>query len=145
MSKSWMRPREEQKALAPPASEDDKRAVRWAEITKQIRNLLDEKLDLEKKMRDEFIKSHTQVYSLPVDADLNWREPVIVIKTGMTNQVVIDLMEVEFSGILNGRNSKRHAKGSKFTVLRSWKKGKTKGTHYLLYDKKSKRIANFYG
>lgn len=145
MFEIWKRLREEQKVLAPQEFDADQRSARWTEITKQIRNLLDEKLDLEKKMRDEFIKSHTQLYSLPVDADLNWREPVVVIKTGTRNQVVIDLMEVEFSGILNGRNSKRHPKGSKFTVLRSWKKGKTKGTHYLLYDKKSKRVANFYG
>ncbi|NDC39333.1 MAG: hypothetical protein EBZ48_15020 [Proteobacteria bacterium] len=126
-------------------SNGDQRGSRWIEITREVRELIDEKLNLEKKMRDEFIKSHTQEFVLPAETDLNWREPIIVIKMGLKNEVVIEMQETEFHGILNGRNSKRHPKGAKFIILKKWKKGKTKGTHYLLYDKKTKRVANFYG
>ena len=140
-----MRQHVDPRDLALPVSDPDQKHTRWIEITKEVRELIDEKLNLEKKMRDEFIKSHTQQFALPTETDLNWREPIIVIKTGLRNEVVIEMQEIEFHGILNGRNSKRHAKGTRFIVLKKWKKGKTKGTHYLLYDKKSKRVANFYG
>ena len=140
-----MRPHVDPRDLAPPVSNGDQKGSRWIEITREVRELIDEKLNLEKKMRDDFIKSHTQQFALPAEIDLNWREPIIVIKMGLKNEVVIELHEIEYIGILNGRNSKRHAKGTKFIVLKKWKKGKTKGTHYLLYDKKSKRVANFYG
>lgn len=118
---------------------------RWFEIKQQLRALADEQYEVEKKLRTDFIKSHTATFTLTREADLNWREPAIVVKTDLHNQVVVELTNIEPYGILNGRNTRRYPKGTKFIVLKTWKKGKTKGIHYLLYDKKTKRVANFYG
>ena len=118
---------------------------RWLEIKQQIRALADEQYEVETKLRTDFIKSHTATFTLPREADLNWRELTVVVKTDHHNQVIVELADTEPYGILNGRNTRRYPKGTQFIVLKTWKKGKTKGTHYVLYDKKSKRVANFYG
>lgn len=125
---------------------NDKDLARWAEINQQLRALTDAQYEIEQKLKRDFIKSHSQTYTLPFEATLNWREPMIVVATDKTGQPIVEVRELEFRGILNGRNSRTHAAGTTFTVLASWKTGKkTKGTHYLLYDKRSKRVANFYG
>ncbi len=125
---------------------NDKDLSRWAEINQQLQALRDAQYELEQKLRKDFIKAHTDTLSLPKDAILNWREPVIVIATDKNNQPVVELRELEYRGVLNGRNSKTYTAGTKFIILKSWKTSKNaKGTHYLLFDKKSKRVANFYG
>lgn len=120
---------------------------RWTEINSLLRTLRDEQYDLEEELRHDFISMHTATYSLPMDATLNWRSPQIVVAIDYkTQQPVVELRELEYNGILNGRDSKTYKQGTTFIVLKSWKTGRnTKGTHYLLFDKKTKRVANFYG
>jgi len=119
---------------------------RWREVNTQIRALNDELYLLKEKLREDFINSHTDMFDLPCDTDLNWRKPSITILTNNVGQPIVALQEWEFRGrIMNGQNTKHHRQGTRFTILKSWKTGKTKGTHYLLYNKRTKLVANFYG
>jgi tRNA U54 and U55 pseudouridine synthase Pus10 len=120
---------------------------RWIENSQQLETLKNAQYELEQKIKQDFLKSHTRIFSLPHETTLNWRQPHIAITIDhKTNQPVVEVREIEYRGILNGKNSKTYPQGTTFIVLKSWKTGKnTKGTHYLLYDKKSKCVANFYG
>jgi hypothetical protein len=116
---------------------------RWVEIKQQICALTEEMETLEKKLRNDFIKSHTDTFTLPKDMYLNWRSTTgVLFKIDRNNQPVIEMTSVVQPG--HGYPG-WHTKGTNFIVLKAWKTGKTKGTHYLLYDKKTKRVANFYG
>jgi len=45
-----------------------------------------------------------------------------------------------------GSDRKESKAGSKYKILKSWKTSKkTKGTHYVLYDTRTQRVANYYG
>jgi hypothetical protein len=126
---------------------------RWVELKQQICALTEEMETLEKKLGDDFIKSHTATFTLPKDVDLIWRSPSVLFKIDRHNQPVIEMSGMPPEAqVLRERlghrvpgHYRRHTKGTKFIVLKAWKTGKTKGTHYLLYDKKTKRVANFYG
>lgn len=116
---------------------------RWIENSQQLETLKNAQYELEQKIKQDFLKSHTCIFSLPHETTLNWRQPhIAIIIDHKTNQPVVEVREIEY----NGKNSKTYPQGTTFIVLKSWKTGKnTKGTHYLLYDKKSKCVANFYG
>jgi len=118
---------------------------RWSQVVESLRVLNQEKLDLENLIFKEYLKNVTKTFTLPKDARLNWRELCLIIKHNKNNVPEVQLQDYEQPRLLNGRNSKDYSAGTTFLVLKEWKNGKTKGTNYLFYDKKTKRVANFYG
>lgn len=120
---------------------------RWKQIQIELRLLNDELYQVKNKLEKEFLGQHSEVFVLPKDVTLNWRPPVVHIRTDYKNleNVIVEIGEVESPRLLNGRNSKAHKAGEQYIVLKSWKTGSTKGTHYLLYDNRKNKVANFYG
>lgn len=117
---------------------------RWSQVVESLKVLNQEKLDLENLMFKEYLKNVTQTFTLPKEARLNWRELYLVIGHNKNNVPEVQLRGYEQPLLLNGRYSKDYPAGTTFLVLKEWKNGKTKGTNYLFYDKKTKRVANFY-
>jgi len=118
---------------------------RWSQVVENLKILNQEKSNLEDLMINDYLKSVTQTFTLPTDTRLNWRESSIVISLNTKNVPIVEVRDWESPRSFNGRNSKDHLAGTSFLVLKEWKNGNTKGTHYLLFDKKTKRVANFYG
>jgi hypothetical protein len=117
----------------------------WNEIVEKLKVLNEQKIMLEENMKKEYLKNIKQTFTLSKDTRLNWRLICLVVSGSDKNIPVVEVKDWESPRCFNGRNSKDHIAGTCFLVLKEWKTGNTKGTHYLLYDKKTKCVANFYG